>query len=285
MILQNEILQIADHEGVPPDTIDKNWVLGHFLAGLFRSDWASQKLVFKGGTCLKKCYYKDYRFSEDLDFTLTDPSFIVTDKLLRSICSGLVDKIEILLHPQKIEAIISNNQPCGFKAIIRFWGANHKRNQQPTPPERWHTSIKIEIVSFEKLVDMPNYKTLQDDFSDSQQFAGLKIPCYSISEIIAEKFRSLLQRSYSAPRDYYDLWYILRAEKVDWEKLLVILKEKLIFKKIQYNGYGDFFEESRLKNVRQEWKNSLQNHIRHVKLPDVEVVLEELKIICQKYLP
>ncbi|HEY0410225.1 MAG TPA: nucleotidyl transferase AbiEii/AbiGii toxin family protein [Candidatus Dormibacteraeota bacterium] len=24
----------------------------------------------KGGTCLRKCYYETYRFSEDLDFTL-----------------------------------------------------------------------------------------------------------------------------------------------------------------------------------------------------------------------
>ena len=29
--------------------------------------------LFKGGTCLKKCF-ETYRFSEDLDFTLTDAS-------------------------------------------------------------------------------------------------------------------------------------------------------------------------------------------------------------------
>jgi uncharacterized protein len=28
-------------------------------------------LVFKGGTALRRCWFKDYRFSEDLDFTLT----------------------------------------------------------------------------------------------------------------------------------------------------------------------------------------------------------------------
>jgi len=28
--------------------------------------------AFKGGTCLKKCYFETYRFSEDLDFTLTE---------------------------------------------------------------------------------------------------------------------------------------------------------------------------------------------------------------------
>ena len=32
--------------------------------------------VFKGGTCLKKCYFETYRFSEDLDFTLLDPGHL-----------------------------------------------------------------------------------------------------------------------------------------------------------------------------------------------------------------
>jgi hypothetical protein len=28
--------------------------------------------IFKGGTCLKKCYIETYRFSEDLDFTIAE---------------------------------------------------------------------------------------------------------------------------------------------------------------------------------------------------------------------
>ena len=33
-------------------------------------------LIFKGGTALKRCYFPDYRFSEDLDFSLSqDLSF------------------------------------------------------------------------------------------------------------------------------------------------------------------------------------------------------------------
>jgi hypothetical protein len=29
------------------------------------------RVAFKGGAALKKCFFADYRFSEDLDFTLT----------------------------------------------------------------------------------------------------------------------------------------------------------------------------------------------------------------------
>jgi predicted nucleotidyltransferase component of viral defense system len=37
-------------------------------------------LIFKGGTCLRKCYFPNYRFSEDLDFTSTDATFELTEE-------------------------------------------------------------------------------------------------------------------------------------------------------------------------------------------------------------
>jgi len=40
------------------------------LAGKNAHDELAESWVFKGGTCLKKCYFETYRFSEDLDFTL-----------------------------------------------------------------------------------------------------------------------------------------------------------------------------------------------------------------------
>lgn len=282
MILQSEILRIAEQAGVPPDTIDKDWVIGHLLAELFCSEWAQQNLIFKGGTCLKKCYFKNYRFSEDLDFTLANPEFVVSDILVNTVCRHVTDKAGILLHPKKVEPIVYDNQLCGYNTHIYYWGANHRRNQRPAPPQRWLTSIKVEIISYEKLIDRPNYRSLTDDFSDSQQFTGLNIPCYSMYEVIAEKFRALLQRSYSAPRDYYDLWYILRSETMNWDKILSMFKEKMIFKKMQYDGYKDFFEDGKLNIMKREWENSLRGHIRYEEAPDVETVLSELKIICEK---
>lgn len=29
-------------------------------------------MAFKGGTAMKRCYFGDYRFAEDLDFTLIE---------------------------------------------------------------------------------------------------------------------------------------------------------------------------------------------------------------------
>ncbi len=73
MILRKEIRDKAIEWSVLPDIVDKDFVLGHFLAGL--SDYFSDFLVFKGGTCLRKCWFPGYRFSEDLDFTSIEHDF------------------------------------------------------------------------------------------------------------------------------------------------------------------------------------------------------------------
>ena len=52
--------------------IEKDYVLGWLLAGVAQHEGLSGTWVFKGGTCLRKCYYETFRFSEDLDFTVVN---------------------------------------------------------------------------------------------------------------------------------------------------------------------------------------------------------------------
>jgi predicted nucleotidyltransferase component of viral defense system len=78
MILQREIVSIAETKRVSKSTIDKDWALGHFIAAIYSEPELKEALIFKGGTCLKKCYFPDYRFSEDLDFTARKKEFELT---------------------------------------------------------------------------------------------------------------------------------------------------------------------------------------------------------------
>lgn len=70
MIRNAEITKLAHQEGVGARVIEKDYVLSWLLAAIAESELRNQ-LVFKGGTALKRMYYPDYRFSEDLDFTVT----------------------------------------------------------------------------------------------------------------------------------------------------------------------------------------------------------------------
>ena len=52
------------------DIVEKDYVLGWVLWDIGIDPRLHDTWVFKGGTCLKKCYIETYRFSEDLDFTV-----------------------------------------------------------------------------------------------------------------------------------------------------------------------------------------------------------------------
>lgn len=68
MILQKEIATKAEQAGVAKAVIDKDWVLGHFIVAMFSEPAIKQNLVFKGGTCLRKCWFSDFRFFGRLGF-------------------------------------------------------------------------------------------------------------------------------------------------------------------------------------------------------------------------
>ena len=72
MIQTKEINQIARQNGVRDTQIEKDYILSWLLNGISQHKQLAACIVFKGGTLLKKIYFEDYRFSEDLDFTLLD---------------------------------------------------------------------------------------------------------------------------------------------------------------------------------------------------------------------
>jgi len=70
MISRREVDELRSEWSLAVDVIEKDYVLGWLLAGIAHHPALSLTWVFKGGTCLRMCYYETYRFSEDLDFTI-----------------------------------------------------------------------------------------------------------------------------------------------------------------------------------------------------------------------
>jgi hypothetical protein len=76
VIDRREISALARELSLDLHVVEKDYVLGWLLAGIAANPEISKTWVFKGGTCLKKCYFETYRFSEDLDFTVTEETHI-----------------------------------------------------------------------------------------------------------------------------------------------------------------------------------------------------------------
>ena len=279
MILKREITDKASEQGVLPDTVDKDWVLGHFLRSFFSHPDVSSQFVFKGGTGLRKGYFFDYRFSEDLDFTLLDSNFDVDKFMLESIAKKCSKETGILFWVQSFAEKSHNNVSQGYECKICFWGANHKKNSAPAPKERWQTKIKIDI-SFTEIVLTPiAQKEIIHPYTDNSMFADIVIPIYSLTETLTEKVRSFYQRSYDAPRDYYDVWYLLKHHNFqNWSEIFRILEEKCLIKNIELDT-SIFSDKSRFHIVSKAWESSLARHIDIKKLPkpeDVWVYLDRM---------
>ena len=69
MISTSALHRIAEREGLRFDQVEKDYVILCLLSALSKAIGPSAEWVFKGGTCLRHCYYEAYRFSEDIDFT------------------------------------------------------------------------------------------------------------------------------------------------------------------------------------------------------------------------
>lgn len=115
MILKKEIEIKAEEQNIPKSTIDKDWVLGHFIDAIFSIPECKENLIFKGGTCLRKCYFSNYRFSEDLDFTCTNPKFELTKKILDQLVQIITERTEIPLHIEQLIPLKHKEKLTGYK--------------------------------------------------------------------------------------------------------------------------------------------------------------------------
>jgi predicted nucleotidyltransferase component of viral defense system len=272
MILQKEIVEKAQEWKVPPDTVDKDYVLGHFLSVFVAHN--KDDLVFKGGTCLRKCYIENYRFSEDLDFTALNKDFVLEQKTLEVVANEVTEQTGILFYIGPVKPVLFNDQPKGFQVKIKHWGANHSKNQPPPPHNRWNTKIKLEVSTDELVLLNTEMRTIMHPYSD-ETTVEKQCNCYSINEIVSEKLRALLQRSYTAPRDFYDLYHLTQDfNKADWKNIKPIFLKKMEHKNLEYKSPEDLIDDSKLANVERAWKNSVEHQIKKGHQPEAKEIIK-----------
>ncbi len=265
MIRQKEIFNISKDMGVLPRTIDKDWILGHLLNAMYSFEEVQKCFIFKGGTCLKKCFIEDYRFSEDLDFTLTDRDFPIEHRTINKWIQTAKAVSNAKFHIEEIKPQVSEEVDQGYEIKIKFWGADHPPNQKPLPSKRWQTSIKIDISYSEQLILSPKHKKIFHPYSDHEAISAWA-NTYDHKEIVAEKIRSLAQRN--RPRDVYDNWYFSTwINSDDYPLIKKTLDQKAKYKHIEINGLELFVNDDKKEKNNRAWTSSLGHQIDQDRLP------------------
>jgi len=282
--LRTRLRKSAGSLRVAQPVVEKDYALSYLLAGIATEPTLRETLVFKGGTALKKLYFGDYRFSEDLDFTAQGAPRL---RELEKAIEGAVREMEGSLSahgPFQVETSRYRERdphPGGQDAFM----ARVKFPWHPGPLCR----IKIEITHDEPLLLAPVRRALIHGYEED---LAVDVLCYPLAEIVAEKMRALLQtqqkllaRGWNRPRarDYYDLWRILRdfgpsLEQIDLNELL---ERKSAHRGVAYASLADFFTAELEEEARQHWAGNLSSFV--AELPACDRVLTELRELLPRF--
>ncbi len=168
----------------------------------------SQDLIFKGGTCLNKIYYAYYRLSEDLDFSMKLPQYEATRGERRKCIQSVKDNIKKFVEPFDIKIDDSGNPGRNESKQYVYSFVYQSALRQVEAKIKFEIGLRYNpIHAIEKRQVQHSFL---HPFTGEPLFDGGKVNCLSLKEIVSEKLRAAALRETIAPRDFYDLDFILR---------------------------------------------------------------------------
>ena len=206
MIPREAIRERAVEWQLRVNVAEKDYVLGWLLAAIAEHPETSQQWVFKGGTCLKKCFFETYRFSEDLDFSLMPGARYTSlelHEILREVASRAAE-LSGIAFPSVAVVVQERRNKQGeatFEARIGYRGPM----ADPSLPR-----VRFDLTRQEPLLDGVDRRGVFHAYPDALP-AGLSVATYSIDELFAEKLRALTERT--RPRDLYDVVFMLENRR------------------------------------------------------------------------
>ena len=239
-LLSNRLAR-AGGRRLPEAVLERDYCLAWFLVALSRTPLLDC-LAFKGGTALKRCYFFDYRFSEDLDFTLmTESSF---------------EEIRSQLDMIFLEAKRATGMALRFAREDRRTHENSYTfflgYEGPLPAPAGGREVKCDITIREQVVfPIENRKILRGykEYADLPEDAEIGV--YSLNEVMAEKIVALMDRARNEPRDLYDVWYLTQGGHVCLPEVVGAIERKWQFRKKRLADASDEFaaKEPRYKKL------------------------------------
>jgi predicted nucleotidyltransferase component of viral defense system len=197
MISKGAITKRASDEQMPAQTIERDYVLAHLCADI--GDFGDPRLVFKGGTLLRLCYFDPYRYSADLDFSAIDG--LSSAEAVRIVAAATMACRERLELPT-----LEVSAEDGDTAWVTYVGPLAARPR----------TLKLDVSDTE-LVETHARIPLQSRWPDLPEGPGIE--GYTLDEAGAEKLRCIAERLQC--RDLYDLHELLAGGHIDalevWE--------------------------------------------------------------------
>ncbi|SRR5258708_1139296 len=236
MISDSTIKKLVDKYQTTALNIQREY-FQHLFLSYFYQQPKSQNIFFKGGTALR-IIYDSPRFSQDLDFN----SAFINLKEIESLVLETLSQME----KENIKFNLEEGKPTtgGFLGLISFKGFTNPLTIQLDISQR-DEEKKGEVVS------------ITGDF----------VPAYNLisvtrHQLVFEKVRALLERK--KPRDFYDLYFILRKGLLKPEEKSILPQALNILKESEINFEAElkeFLPKSHWMIIR-DFKSILEQEIK-----------------------
>lgn len=268
MIGKQDILERARQWQLRAEVVEKDYVLGWLLAAIAQHEETSVNWVLKGGTCVKKCFFETYRFSEDLDFSLLPEAVYGEEELLeilRDLAALTQELSGIEFSPEQI-SIRPRQDRLGrttFEGKLGYRG--------PLAMPGW-PKVLFDITQHEPIVDEPILRPVFHPYPDALP-EGTAVQTYSIEELVAEKTRALVERS--RPRDLYDVVLISSnvSMAIQFDHAREVFRDKCSAKQLPVPSGADIMNIIRAAGeLASEWDNMLAHQLPQ--LPPLATMLE-----------
>src|SRR3989344_1816394 len=239
-MIKKEIIDfIVSKKGIKNiELLEKDLLLTQLLYYLTKDKDFFDNYAFKGGTCLIKCYLGYYRFSEDLDFTYTDQKYFKdkSQTKIRGLISAKIYRLAEII--ERISKILGfrfkaekenkeyfqygggntfvtfklwyNSEIAGRETFIKLQ-VNYREGLDHAVKEIKAKSVISEDMKEEFLLRFPE---------DAEMLSyPISIKAYDLKEILIEKIMAILTRRGVKPRDFIDVYKIIKLENIKIETL------------------------------------------------------------------
>jgi len=236
------------------DLIEKDLILHQILSDLSENKFFKESFVFKGGTCLAKCYLDYFRFSEDIDFTWKNQAVFEgkSQNDIRRYLSPIIDDVgktfediakvldldfRCIKQDRNYVELTGSDKICTFKVWYQSEVLGRK------------TFLKVQMNFVEKICYPLNSAKLRSLICENTDELTALFPefknytekiafdVYDPREILSEKIRAILTRQGTKARDYLDVYLIEKKFGISLDEVFDCAKQKTMFTLNLYARY------------------------------------------------
>ncbi len=246
MITQDTIQKLATQYQTNEFNIIREYFQHLFLSQLYRLERA-EKLLFKGGTALR-IIYGSPRFSEDLDFSIFNTEQYQQKKIIEDLFTRVLAEIEkIGIHVEIGPKPGATREGYCGDAVFKLYG------YQPA-------GVEINVSS----------RNGRDMKGEVDSIASDFVPTYNVYhlpqvELVEEKiFDALLKRK--KPRDFYDLYFILRKGLLGLEQKKRLVNKRSVIEsgaeEIDFKGELSVLLPRDQQGIIKDFKQTIINELK-----------------------